>query len=155
MEGRSEARQSRERAQGALEALKEDPTLEVIARATADFRREKAQKEAERMLEEYSGVGAFFCVNDQMALGTADAVEKAERKKEILIVGVDLIPEAREAIRLGRMDASVAFSTAAVARAVLEALEEVLQGKPIFPGYRVDSQVVDAALVDAWLEKEV
>lgn len=154
LEGRPGARQSQERSAGAAQVFRQDPSFEVAARVAADFQKQKAWKTTEGILQEISEIGGFFCANDQMALGAAEAVEKTGRKEEILIVGVDLIPEAREAICLGRMDASVAFSTASVARAVLEALDEILSGRPFFEGYRVESEVVDAVTLDAWVGKE-
>ena len=44
--------------------------------------------------------------NDEMALGAVEATEAAGRE-DIVIMGVDLIPDAKQAIIDGRLDASV------------------------------------------------
>ena len=44
--------------------------------------------------------------NDEMALGAVEATEAAGRE-DIIIMGVDLIPDAKQAIIDGRLDASV------------------------------------------------
>jgi ABC-type sugar transport system substrate-binding protein len=150
IEGRPEAKQSRERSQGATDIFYKDKSINLVAREAADFDHRKAEKLAERLLLEDSEIGAFFCANDVMALGVAEAVRKAGRKKEIIIVGVDLIHEAKEALFAGLIDASVAFSTASVAQTVLESARRVLAGQSVSKDYQVKSTLVDRRGLDSW-----
>jgi ABC-type sugar transport system substrate-binding protein len=150
IEGRAEARQSRERSQGAVDSFVKEKSIRLVARKAADFERRKAEKLAERLLLEDSEIGAFFCANDIMALGVAETVRKLNRKKGVIIVGVDLIQKARESLRAGLIDASVAFSTASVAQTVLESARKVLAGQSVSKDYQVKSTLVDRRGLDSW-----
>jgi ABC-type sugar transport system substrate-binding protein len=155
LEGREDAAQSRGRSQGAADAFAEEKSIQVIKREPADFERLKAKKIAIRILSETPGVSAFFCANDLMALGVADALRGLKDKRKVIIVGVDLIPEARKAIQSGRMEASVAFSTASVAKAVLRTARKVLAERSISIGYLVKSSLVTKKNLDSWKKRNL
>lgn len=148
MEGRKNATQSIKRSQGAADTFQKHSLISVIRRGPADFEREMAKGLAIKWLQEVPSIRAFFCANDVMALGVVDALQSMERVNEVLVVGIDLIPEAVRAIKMGILNASVAFSPLKVAQVVLEATENVLNGKTIADTFRVESVVVDETNVN-------
>jgi ABC-type sugar transport system substrate-binding protein len=150
LEGRKEATQSMGRSQGAADAFSKNRKIQLVSREPADFERLKAKKIATRIMTECPEVDAFFCANDLMALGVADAIGNLKRMRKVSIVGVDLIQESREAIRSGIMDASVAFSTASVANAVLKSALMILRGKAVTDKYQVKSSLVSIENLDTW-----
>jgi ribose transport system substrate-binding protein len=81
--------------------------LKVVARINADYRRTKAQIVAERILRDNPRLSGFFAASDLMALGIADAVRAAGKTGRVKIIGLDGIPEALDAVRLGSIDATV------------------------------------------------
>ena len=70
----------------------------------------------------------MFCANDLMALGALEAFEERGVKPPP-IGGVDAIPEAREAVRQGRLAGTVGIAADEVVRGVYEAVSEVLKGR--------------------------
>ncbi len=148
--GRVDAVQSQQRSKGAAETMEKFSKIKVHTGIYTDFDQKKAQKAAEELLREEPDINAFFCVNDRMALGVAEAVHRAGRQQEVITVGVDLIPEAREAIRSGRLTASVAFATQTVAKVILTSAQEVLEGRPLPDRYQVPSRVIDRSNLDTW-----
>jgi ribose transport system substrate-binding protein/D-allose transport system substrate-binding protein len=149
LEGRKEAAQSLGRSQGAADAFGRKK-IRIARRESADFERKKARSAAARIIAEDPSVGAFFCVNDLMALGVADAIMSRKSRRKILVVGVDLVQDARRAIRAGQMDASVAFSTASVAEAVLRSALRVLKGQTVTDACQVKSFLIDRGKLDQW-----
>lgn len=140
--GREEAAQSRGRCRGAEEAFSAHPGAFRLLRESGDFDRTQGEKAAARILTARSDVKGFFCANDLMALGVADACRDLPLERRPRIVGVDGIPEAVEAVQRGRLSATVAFSREEVARAVLESALRVLSGEPLPEGYLVTSRVI-------------
>jgi len=138
---------------GAADAFAKEKSIQRVIRDSADFDRKKARRAATRILSIDPEVGAFFCANDLMALGVVDAIRRLKWQPETLVVGVDLIQEAREAIRADLMEASVAFSTASVAKAVLESALKVLKGKAVGKAYLVKSALVHRRNLDSWEER--
>ena len=149
IEGRPDSAQSMGRSAGAAEALTAGGPDRLAHREPAYYDRAQAAELTRRILTGPSGVEAIFCVNDLMALGAADAAESLGRD-DLVIVGVDLIPEAAAAIASGRITASVAFSPADVAEAVLSAVNRWLSGQPLQKGFPVPSRVVDIVNLDQY-----
>lgn len=152
IEGRQDSVQSIGRSQGAADIFLKESSVHSIKQVPADFDREKAKEVALKILQQDIGVKAFFCTNDLMALGVSSAVTALNRQGQTIIVGVDLIKEAREAIRIGLMDASVAFSPASVARVVLESALKVFNGDEISDEFSVPSILITRDNIDSQLE---
>ncbi|EFK06924.1 conserved hypothetical protein [delta proteobacterium NaphS2] len=129
LEGRPNSAQSIGRSNGALRIFEGQPQIRILARARADYEREKAFLAVKGLFEKGQTIDAFFCVNDLMALGVADviAIERRKTKRKPIIVGVDLIDAAREAIRNGSIAASVAFSRSEVAASALDTAAAMME----------------------------
>jgi len=96
------------RGQGAREVLAKNPGLRLLAAQTAEWDRAKAVTLMENWLQAYGpSIRAVFAQNDEMAMGVLLALEQAGRKKDIVVVGVDAIADAVQAVRDGRLDATV------------------------------------------------
>lgn len=149
IEGRPESVQSIKRSQGAANVFLKEPSIHLMKRVSADFDREKAKDVALEILQQDIEVRAFFCMNDLMALGVSSAVSALNRHGQTMIVGVDLIKEARQAIRNGLMEASVAFSLASVARVVLEATLRIFKGEEIPNEFSVPSILINKENIDS------
>ena len=81
--------------------------VRVVARVIADYARPKAEVATERILIQQPALSGFFAVNDEMALGVADAVRARGKTGRVTIIGVDGIPEALDAVRDGSISATV------------------------------------------------
>jgi ABC-type sugar transport system substrate-binding protein len=81
--------------------------IDVVARIDADYDRTKAEVTAEQLRRTYPRISGFFAVNDEMALGVADALGAAGKTSKVKIIGVDGIPEALDAVRAGTISATV------------------------------------------------
>jgi ABC-type sugar transport system substrate-binding protein len=113
--------------------------LKVVARVTANYRRDTAELAAERLLHARPHLSGFFAVNDLMALGVASAVRAAGNTGEIEIIGVDGIAEALDAIDDGSISATVSQYPYVMGRMAVEACVAAAHGARL-PG-RVDSPV--------------
>lgn len=95
-----------QRTQGAQEAM-EAAGLKVVSVQPADSDRGKGVNVAENMLQANPDIKAFYCTNDDMALGAYQAVAAAN-KKGIIVVGFDGTFNAMDSIMKGELTASVA-----------------------------------------------
>lgn len=144
IEGDRESTQSIERSRGAADTFKSESGICLIERISADFNRQKAVRVSSQILDRHPDLAAVFCANDHMALGVAQTVSQSHLDRKPIIVGVDLIEEAKPAIRAGLMDASVSFSAFDVADALLKAVIRRMNGDTTI----VDTYLVDSLLVD-------
>ena len=100
------AQAGKDREQGALRAFAEVAGIEVVAREAAYWRIDDAYQATARLFAAHPKIGAIFCSNDVMALGTIRYLEETKRER-VLVASYDDIEEARAAIRRGRLVATV------------------------------------------------
>jgi len=107
---------------GAREVLAKFPNMQLLAAQTAEWDRAKAVTLMENWLQSHGDkISAVFAQNDEMAMGALLAIERAGRKKDILVVGVDAIGDALQAVKEGRLDATVFQDGEGQARQALRA----------------------------------
>lgn len=95
-----------QRADGAQQAM-EAAGIEVVSIQPADSDRGKAVNVAENILQANPDVKAFYCTNDDMALGAYQAVAGLNRT-DMVIVGFDGTFNAMDSIVAGELTGSVA-----------------------------------------------
>ncbi len=93
------------RTQGFYQVLAKYPGIHLIAKDPADWDVSKAKRLWEGYLARYKDIGGAFFHNDDMALAALEVIHKAGR--EVLVVGVDAMPPAIEAVINGTMVATM------------------------------------------------
>lgn len=85
------------------------PNVELVVEDTGSWTRDGAMTLTENWIQKYGeeGLDAIFCQNDEMAIGTCNALENAGLTGKILVSGIDLIPESKEYLESGKMYADV------------------------------------------------
>ncbi len=82
--------------------------MKLLASQTAEFYRANGQTVMENLLQAHTDFQAVYAANDEMILGAIEALEaKNLGGARVVTVGYDVIPDAAEAIRKGRLTASV------------------------------------------------
>lgn len=122
------------RSAGAQAVLARHPGLKLLASQSAEWDRAKAVTLMENWLQAYGpSIRAVFAQNDEMAMGALLAVERAGRKREIVIVGVDAIRDALQAVKEGRLDATVFQDGRAQGRGAIDAALRLSRGETVDP----------------------
>ena len=91
-------------------AMKENPSIELLASQPGNYRRLPAVQVFENLMQRFPVIDAVFCANDDMAVGVAEALAAAGRGNNTKVVGIDGIPDATAAITADKMFASADFS---------------------------------------------
>jgi ABC-type sugar transport system substrate-binding protein len=102
--------------------------VRAIAQVDADYVRARAEVAAERILHMHPRLSGFFAVNDEMALGVADAVRSVGKTRNVTIIGVDGIPEALDAVRAGSISATVSQYPYVMGQMAVEACVAAARG---------------------------
>jgi len=118
------------RAAGFREVLARSPGIKIVAEPYANYLRGDAIREMEKIISRRLRFDAIYAHSDSMAVGARIAMNKAGMDtRHISIVGIDYIPEAREAIRRGEQNASFTYPTAG--REGAEAIIRLIKGKKV------------------------
>ena len=121
---------SRDRVTGFTKAAKEGG-LNIIASQPAYWNRDKAHELATTIIKSAPNLRAISVANDDMALGVLRAVQDAGAGGKIIVVSVDGIPEAIEAITQGSLAGTVAQYPDAMAYLAIETMLKKLKGETV------------------------
>lgn len=96
------------RERGAKNVLDQAPGLTLLASQTADWDRAEAMSLMENWIQSYGdNIDAVFAHNDEMGLGALEALENAGLSGDVILISIDGIRDALQAVRDGRLDATV------------------------------------------------
>jgi ABC-type sugar transport system substrate-binding protein len=102
-----------DRKAGFAEAIKANPKLAITRSQTGDFTRTKGKEVMEAFLKSQGkNINVLYAHNDDMAIGAIQAIEEAGLKpgKDILVVSIDGVKGAFEAMMLGKINVTVECS---------------------------------------------
>jgi D-allose transport system substrate-binding protein len=139
IEGLPGAPQSEARREGAKAAFQAEPSLTLVSVQPGNWDRMKAYNITTNLLQAHPDLKGIMCANDVMALAAVEAIEAAGKKGKILVTGIDLIAQAREAIEKGRLAASVAQSGYIIAEVYARVAVAAARGKRPPEGLSVPS----------------
>jgi ABC-type sugar transport system, periplasmic component len=139
------------RKQGLDNTILAAPGIELLAILTADWARDKAMAITEDWLGKYPQIDAILCENDDMAMGALQAVESSGRTG-VVIIGVDAIPDALDAVAAGRMTASVLQDAFNQAKTVVDVAYKVAKGEKVEKDYKVPFQLITKENVKDFIE---
>ena len=107
--------------------------VEIVAQLTGFGVKDKAFRVAEDILQANPDLDIVFAINDDTALGTVAAIEKAGKSGKIQVVGFDGTLEARRAIRDGKIYADVIQHPHQLGTMSIEAIVKYMNGEDLPP----------------------
>jgi len=122
-----------DRKNGFAEVMKSTPQFKVIKSQSGDFTRAKGKEVMEAFLKsEGKKIDVLYSHNDDMALGAIQAIEEYGLKpgKDIIIVSVDAVRGAFEAMLEGKLNCTVECSPL-LGPQLFDAVEELAAGKKL------------------------
>lgn len=122
-----------QRVKGFEEELAKTPGMSIVAKLTGRGVKDQAFRTAEDILQSHPDLAGIFGINDDSALGALAAIEKAGKTGRVAIVGFDAVPEARQAIKAGKIYADVIQQPKEIGRKTIEAVTAYISGGTVSP----------------------
>ena len=122
-----------DRKKGFEEIIKDKAKFKIIRSQTGDFTRAKGKEVMEAFLKaEGKKINVLFAHNDDMAIGAIQAIEEAGMKpgKDILIVSIDGVKGAFQAMMAGKLNVSVECSPL-LGPQLMSAVKDLMAGKAL------------------------
>ncbi len=122
-----------DRKKGFEEIIKADPRFKIIRSQTGDFTRAKGKEVMEAFLKaEGKKINVLYAHNDDMAIGAIQAIEEAGLKpaKDIIIISIDAVKGAFEAMIAGKLNVSVECSPL-LGPQLMQAVKDLKAGKTL------------------------
>jgi inositol transport system substrate-binding protein len=141
------------RDQGAREILSKNPGLKLLADQTAEWDRAKAMALMENWIQSFgTNINAVFAQNDEMAMGALIALEQAKLKDKVIVAGVDAIADALQAVKAGRLDATVFQDSRGQGGGALETAVKIVRKEPYEKQVLIPFQLVTRENVGQYLQ---
>jgi ABC-type sugar transport system substrate-binding protein len=122
-----------DRKKGFEEVIKADPRYKIIRSQTGDFTRAKGKEVMEAFLKaDGDKIKVLYAHNDDMAIGAIQAIEEAGKKpaKDIIIISIDGVKGAFEAMIAGKLNVSVECSPL-LGPQLMQAVKDLKAGKTL------------------------
>jgi galactofuranose transport system substrate-binding protein len=122
-----------DRKDGFEEVMKKYPNYKIIKSQSGDFTRSKGKEVMEAFLKaEGKKIDVLFGHNDDMAIGAIQAIEEYGLKpgKDIIIVSIDAVRGAFEAMIAGKLNVTVECSPL-LGPQLFEAVQDLMAGKTL------------------------
>jgi inositol transport system substrate-binding protein len=142
---------AQDRTRGVKEVIAEKfPNIKVVAEQTGNWMRNEGVNVTENWLTAFPNLAAIASNNDEMALGALVAIESAGRKG-IFIAGTDGNPDALEAIKAGRLVATVLQNAKGQGAGAADYVIRALKGESLEPNNWVPYELITKENLDDYL----
>jgi ribose transport system substrate-binding protein len=142
--GQPELQSTIDRERGFRDEMAKHPGITIVASLNGGGVRDRALKAADDMLQAHPTISAIFGINDDTALGALSSAQSHHRDN-LVIVGYDLTPEARQAIASGSaLRADVAQEPREIGVKTIEAIAAHFAGQRTPPVVTVPVRLISA-----------
>ncbi len=115
-----------------------DSKLDVVGSQTANFNRAEGLTVMENLLQANPDVQCVFAHNDEMALGALEALEG----KDVVVAGFDATDDAIQAIKDGKMAATIAQQPDLMGSTAVEVAQKLAGGESVEASMPVEVKLV-------------
>lgn len=151
LEGTPGSAPANDRKKGFAEEIAKYPDMKVVFSQTGEFTRAKGKEVMEALLKSPTGkqINVLYAHNDDMALGAIQAIEEAGLKpgKDIIIVSVDAVRGAFEAMIAGKLNCTVECNPL-LGPPLFDAIEAVMAGKSLPKRTIIEDHVFDQSVAE-------
>ncbi len=148
LEGAAQAVTSIARVRAFRDAAQRHPGIRIIAAASGRYLQQPARAAMAQLLAAHPRIDGVLAANDSMAIGAVEALRAAGRRA--LVVGVNAIPQAIEAIKSGDMLATADFDAMSMASLATECAIRHLRGEAVPKEIMLPVQLVDRGNCASW-----
>ena len=142
-----------QREQGAKEIIEQFPGLNMIAQQTAEWDRAKSMDLMQNWIQSYgTKINAVFAHNDEMGLGAVKALQDAGMKDKVIVVSIDAIADALQAVKKGDLDATVFQDARKQGAGAIETAVKIARGQQFDREVLIPFKLLVKEDVDSYLK---
>lgn len=119
------------RIKGFEEVVAKHAGMSIVAKLPGFGQRDRSFKVAQDILQAHPDVNLIFGVNDPTALGIVAALEAAGKVGQVKVIGFDGQPEAKAAIKSGKIYADAVQYPDRIGKLAVERVIKYLSGEPV------------------------
>lgn len=121
------------RKEGYDAVLADYPGINIVFEDTANWTTDEALSKMETWLQSGTEINAVVAQNDSMALGAQKAIEDVNKQDDIVVYGIDAVPEGIASVAEGKMDGTVSQDAAGQGALGVQIMVDYLNGNQVEP----------------------
>jgi len=142
-----------QREEGAKEILRQFPAIKMIAQQSAEWDRSKSMDLMQNWIQSYgTKINAVFAHNDEMGLGAIKALQDAGMKDKVVVVSIDAIADALQAVKKGDLDATVFQDARKQGAGAVETAVKIAQAQKVEKEIMIPFKLLTKGDVDSYLK---
>lgn len=145
------------RTDGNKKIIAKYPDMKIVLEDTGKWQRADGMMIAENWIQADMNLNAIICNNDEMAIGTIEAL-RAAQNKNILVAGIDATKDALKYVETGELTVTLFQNPKRQAIEVVNAIRKIKSGEKVDANISVPFEVVDISnykdYVKFWEEVE-
>ena len=151
----SQARSSIDRIQGFLDKIAENKNFEVVVESECLGQLEIAMPVMEKMIQTHPEINIVMALNDPAAMGALAALQNEGRSGNVLVYGVDGVPETKEMIFSRRMTATAGQSPRQIGKIAADCAYKIFAGEHVekiikLPTKLLSAENISATELESW-----
>ena len=143
-----------QRTKGIRQVIAKFPGAKIVVEQTANWSRVQALALMENWLSAGRRINAVIAENDDMALGAEEAIQAAGKGKQIIVIGVDGIPDALRAVAEGKLAATVSQNAHAQGTLAVKLAVRLAEGHKVRHTNYIPFRLVTARNVKEFLSSK-
>jgi ribose transport system substrate-binding protein len=141
------------RIKGFEEVIAKHRGISIVAKLPGLGQRDRSFRAAQDILQAHPDVNLIFAVNDPTALGVVAALEGAGKLSQVKVIGFDGQPEAKAAIRDGKIYADAVQYPKRIGKLAVDQVTKYLAGENVEPATLIPTGLYRKADAEAELGK--
>ncbi len=122
--------------------------IEIVSELPALGSRERGFSACQDMMQAHPEINGIFAINDPTALGALAALEGIGKVKDVKLIGFDGMPEAKQAIKDGKLYGSSIQFPDRLGVLVVQAFIAYMNGEEVEPVTLIDTELYTKAEAD-------
>lgn len=128
------------------------PDIKILALETGNWQRDQGMSLTENWITKFGDtLNCVLANNDEMALGAVEALQAAGRT-DVIVMGVDAIPDALQAVKEGTLAGTVLQDAVGQGEGSIKVIQSVLKGGTSESVIWIDFQLVTPENIDTFLK---
>jgi len=123
--------------------------IKIVTKLSGGGKKEKSFKAMQDILLAHPEVDGIFAINDPSGLGAVAELQRTGRSGEIKIVGFDAMPEGRQAVKDGKLYATITQYPKKIGKTVAKAVVDHIGGEEVPEEILIPCTVYRKAEADA------
>lgn len=144
---------STDRSQGIEEAFA-NTNVTILDSQTGRWNRDEGMRIAEDWIQRFPKFDAIVSENDEMAVGAVNALIIADRKDDVVCIGVDGTDDAIVSVKNGELDATILQDAVGQGEGAAKVAVAILTGQPYEKSHMIPFTFIDKSNVDEFLPKQ-